>query len=426
MATQRWATRSLSLVGRRMQSTASRMAPGQSFAPQAAPLVRMRSAAILSQTVQLTWEDETIAHFHHTWLRDHCPQSVHPVSHQREIALSSIRPGIVPSGVSVDDGQSLLVKWHASVDPTGADHQSVFDGEWLRRHAYSSEGSARVVDEEDALVVQWGAGGRALPEPIDWASLACGGSDAESALLQLLSSVHAYGVGRVSGMPLTMEATEQLARMIAPVHETFYGGMWDTAPREESQVIDTAYTNVELPLHTDGTYFEQQPGLQLFNCVAQPPPAGGLDGSTRLADGFALAAKLAAEAPKTFEFFSRVVLPFEHREGAVHMRCLGQVFKLHPLTRKVVEVRWNETDRGPINTLSFDDMGQFYDHVRKLQAAIDSLELKLQLKPGDALICNNHRVMHGRRGFVGHRRLLGCYLQADDWRSRWRVLRGRQ
>ena len=31
--------------------------------------------------------------------------------------------------------------------------------------------------------------------------------------------------------------------------------------------------------------------------------------------------------------------------------------------------------------------------------------------------------MHGRHAFVGHRRLLGCYLHADDWRSRWRVLR---
>eukprot|EP00966_Prymnesium_polylepis_P322216 7378481-Prymnesium_polylepis.1 len=34
----------------------------------------------------------------------------------------------------------------------------------------------------------------------------------------------------------------------------------------------------------------------------------------------------------------------------------------------------------------------------------------------------DHRVLHGRHAFVGHRRLLGCYIQADDWRSRLRVL----
>ena len=34
-------------------------------------------------------------------------------------------------------------------------------------------------------------------------------------------------------------------------------------------MIDTAYSNEALPLHTDCTYLTQQPGLQLFNCAAQ-------------------------------------------------------------------------------------------------------------------------------------------------------------
>ena len=59
------------------------------------------------------------------------------------------------------------------------------------------------------------------------------------------------------------------------------------------------------------------------------------------------------------------------------------------------------------------------------QAALDSLETTLRLEPGDAIFCDNHRVLHGRHAFVGHRRLLGCYLQADDWRSRLRVLQAR-
>ena len=46
--------------------------------------------------------------------------------------------------------------------------------------------------------------------------------------------------------------------------------MWDVGAREEKgEVIDTAYSRVALPLHTDGAYLTQQPGLQLFNCVAQ-------------------------------------------------------------------------------------------------------------------------------------------------------------
>ena len=55
--------------------------------------------------------------------------------------------------------------------------------------------------------------------------------------------------------------------------------------------------------------------------TAQEAREGTLDGATRLADGITLAATLAREAPQAFDFFSRAVLPFEHREGETYMRC---------------------------------------------------------------------------------------------------------
>ena len=56
-------------------------------------------------------------------------------------------------------------------------------------------------------------------------------------------------------------------------------------------------------------------------------------------------------------------------------------------------------------------------------AAIGALETELRLAPGQAIVIDNHRVMHGRRAFRGHRNLLGCYLPADDWQSLLRVAR---
>ena len=399
---------------------------------------RIARAAVAPGAVALTWEDETTSTFHHAWLRDHCPQSVHPVSNQREVALSTVPPDLAPASVTVEERsggrQALCVRWPASADPTGAEHVSSFDGEWLRGNCYSRTAStaARARDESPsgAGVRLWGGAGAGFGDllrvPVAWADIERGGADGEG-VLRLLEMLHETGVGLVSGVPASMEATEQLARTLAPVHETLYGGMWDVGTREESEVIDTAYSSVELPLHTDGTYLTQQPGLQLFNCVAQPPPRPGrpLDGATRLVDGLALAAKLAAEAPEAFGFFCRAALPFEHTDDGTgtHLRHVGPVFQLHPLSGEAVGVRWNETDRGAINTLSFDDVGAFYAHARTLQAALDALETSIRLQPGEAIITDNHRVMHGRHAFVGQRRLLGCYLHADDWRSRWRVLR---
>jgi len=76
--------------------------------------------------------------------------------------------------------------------------------------------------------------------------------------------------------------------------------MWDTAPKDASQVNDTAYTKDGLHAHTDTCYLMDSCGLQLFNCVAQSgaptddssdeAPAlnaeGEIEGATKLVDGF--------------------------------------------------------------------------------------------------------------------------------------------
>ena len=34
------------------------------------------------------------------------------------------------------------------------------------------------------------------------------------------------------------------------------------------------------------------------------------------------------------------------------------------------------------------------------------------LSPHEALIINNHRILHGRQSFVGSRNMIGCYLHS--------------
>ena len=216
---------------------------------------------IHNRMVQLTWTDGRISDFHFAWLRDHCPQSVHPISHQRETPLTSIRAGLAPTSLTIDEdggGQRLRVRWPAHLDPTGTDHLSVFDASWLRANCYSS---GELNATETHTISKWGAGA-VLPPPIAWSRLSQTGKEGERQQLTLLEGLSEYGVGRVSGVP--EDATEQLARLLGPVQETFYGYIWDTAPRSAGEVIDTAYSNIELPLHTDGAYLEHMPGLQVW------------------------------------------------------------------------------------------------------------------------------------------------------------------
>ena len=69
----------------------------------------------------------------------------------------------------------------------------------------------------------------------------------------------------------------------------------------------------------------------------------------------------------------------------------------------------------------------FYSAFRAFEHIINRPELVLQtrLQPGDLVIFNNRRVLHGRTQFdptTGERHLRGSYIDLDAFRDRWRVL----
>ena len=49
-------------------------------------------------------------------------------------------------------------------------------------------------------------------------------------------------------------------------------------------------------------------------------------------------------------------------------------------------------------------------------------QVRIRLSPGDALVFDNQRVLHGRDTFHGHRHLLYAQLDLDEAHSRARVL----
>ena len=55
-------------------------------------------------------------------------------------------------------------------------------------------------------------------------------------------------------------------------------------------------------------------------------------------------------------------------------------------------------------------------------------ELRFKLDPGQLMMFDNNRVLHGRTAFdpsEGHRQLQGCYIDRDGPRSLYRVLKRR-
>ena len=52
-----------------------------------------------------------------------------------------------------------------------------------------------------------------------------------------------------------------------------------------------------------------------------------------------------------------------------------------------------------------------------------------RLRPGEMLVFNNRRMLHGRRGFsqrgAARRHLRGCYVNIDEFANRFNLLRRR-
>ncbi|KAI8831239.1 hypothetical protein BC829DRAFT_426493 [Chytridium lagenaria] len=171
-------------------------------------------------------------------------------------------------------------------------------------------------------------------------------------------------------------------------------GFWDFTANQAHG--DTAYTGLPLPAHTDTTYFTDPVGLQLFHLIEFT----GTGGKSLYVDGFHVAAQLQQSHPWAYEALTRIPIPC-HSAGDAHTIIAPthapSRFSTSP-TQRSTRSEWTRLLRGARN------------------------EVWMQLEPGMAVVLDNWRVLHGRSGFEGHRRMVGSYHNWDDYRSRVRDL----
>ena len=91
------------------------------------------------------------------------------------------------------------------------------------------------------------------------------------------------------------------------------------------------------------------------------------------------------------------------------------------------EIRFHNALMAPLR-LPLDQIEPVYAALRRFDAIARSAaaQIVVRLRPGDVMVFDNRRVLHGRRAFDpggGHRHLFGLYVDAHEWRSRMRVLR---
>lgn len=387
-----------------------------------APAYQLDSEALVVQ-----FDKGRSSKFDHIWLRDNCrcEECFHPHTKQRLLGTFEIPLNIQPTRV-VTEAEGLSLTW-----PDG--HESFMEFSFLLQNSYdpplspattctnSTPVSTKKYLWDNSII-------NCMPrvtykdifstDELTWKG--------DFYVLEWLRKIDKYGFCLVDDVPPTPEATEKLLKRIAFIRETHYGAFWDfTANMEHG---DTAYTNLALGAHTDTTYFSDPAGLQLFHLLS---PAGSHEGGkSLLVDGFAAAAKLMGESPWAYKVLSEVPIETHASGGAdVAFRPLipQPVFSHHPLDGQLAMVRWNPDDRLPFNARAGPPVKLLYRAIREWETILKShpMELWTQMKMGQALIFDNHRVLHGRSSFTGSRRLCGGYVNGDDYRCRLRSLEQR-
>jgi trimethyllysine dioxygenase len=352
--------------------------------------------------LSVTWSDGAASSYPWIWLRDHAHDeaTLHPVTQQRQLYTASIAPTLAAQHVSVTS-EGVAIDWISD------DSRSVLPIEFLERFRRPAAPSAGV-DEPRTV---WDAQSLASTPLVAYDEIMSG----DDGVAAWLRAVARYGFAIATGTPATAEATESLARRVGYVRETIFGGFWEfTADLSKA---DTAYTNLELRPHTDGTYSHDAPGLQMLHCLHFE----GTGGDSTIVDGFRIADELRRTAPHHFATLSTVAIPGQYIGDGSHLMAARPVLR-HDSTGALVQVSFNNADRAPF-LLGHDEMVQLYDALRAfdLLANEPRLQWRHVLEPGEALLFDNWRVLHGRHAYTGVRRMCGAYINHEDFESRLRL-----
>jgi len=228
-----------------------------------------------------------------------------------------------------------------------------------------------------------------------------------------------FGFVLLSGVPTQPGSVLSVARRFGYLRETNFGQVFEV--RSIPEANDLAYTGLPLDAHTDNPYRDPVPGVQLLHCLVNDS-SGGL---STLVDGYAVAEAVRTTNPDAYAVLARTPVRFVYKDAESEYIDFAPIIE-HDAAGNFAGIRFSpRLDFVPL--LPPDALEQFYAARvlldRKLRSS--EFEIRFLLAPGELVIFDNRRVLHGRTAFdprSGLRHLQGCYIDRDAIESKYRTL----
>ena len=357
--------------------------------------------------MHVTFADDRQRAYSAQWLRHccWCAECGNPADGIRFTTVVSIPPDIAPVNAGTCNGD-LVLTW-----PDG--HRSTYGSDWLAANAYDDEARRRRADWQPTT---WRAELADDFPTVDWADA----SDGAAGQLRAYRLLAGYGIVRIDNLGGDRACTEQLANLVGPIHETtVYGRIYDV--RAEPVAKLGAKTGMAQAPHIDDAFYYSPPGIDIFHCLVNTD----VGGMSTYVDGFAIAESLRTDEPDAFEALT--TLPVTHvrrHPGEINLRSRSPVIRLDEFGRPS-GIRYFDRALGPLDVPP-SDVDRLYDAIRAFSDRMLSPEFTatIRVEPGQGVLIDNHRVMHGRTEFdpASGRHIRLCHVPRDEFHGRLREL----
>ena len=242
----------------------------------------------------------------------------------------------------------------------------------------------------------------------------------KKSMYNLLMDFYKYGFVIIKNVPIEDKYLLKFVNSIGPVKVTNFGKYFDVMSKPNPN--DLAYKPIALPPHTDNPYRKPTaPGIQFLHCLKNEVSGG----FSTLVDGFAVAEYVKKNNLEAFNSLTTTNLRYQFQDKDIILENWGELIELDK-DGDYKQVRYS-TRVDYVPPIQTEKLKIFYQ-ARKLLSELYSsseFELKFKLQPGDIMMFDNHRLLHGRTAYdanEGMRHLQGCYLEFDSTDGKLRHL----
>ncbi len=355
---------------------------------------------VLSEGLKVCFKNNSEDIFPYLWLRDHAKDENNwdERSNQRKTFSAKINPDIKIKKASIsNEGQFIDIKW------PDTENNIKYSSEFLFKNSinYSSKKNKIVVWKHKEIN--------------DDIFLNYKNVISKKGFKKFLTKLYAYGFVVITNCKKNMSSVETLAKKIGYVRNSIFGGLWSF--ESNADMADSAYTNEELRPHTDSTYSNDAPGLQLLLCCEYDAKGG----ESIMVDGLKIAETIKAKNKILFDSLTKIEVPGNYTGDGVILEAKRPIIRLNN-KKEIDQISFNNYDRAPFR-LDPELTKIFYEAISLFDNLANSKEYQWRhiLKPGELLIFNNWRVLHGRGSFKGKRKIKGCYINKEDFDSSCKI-----